>query len=601
MPREDNTSNSGVMNHDEVKPPPKPISRASASGQPAQRNPSPAPPKPVGKPPVPVEKKGPPPKPVAKPPVPAENKPAPPVPVAKQPTPPKPVASPPAPVSKKPLPSSAKPSATERPAPSNEEEESEEQRATAATWQQMAMVYGVSFVLHAVVLGLLGMILLPAEVQEEIMSIVVKEDKVIESPKVDEPVPEPELLEQVETQDSPVEMEALVKSDQDAMEKITMKLSDDAFQLKPETDTGPSLPIKKGDISSGRSQAARAKMLSERGGNDASDAAVSSGLAWLASVQRRNGSWDFNDVGKADGAGKLSSPTGATGLALMAFLGAGHTHLKECQYQETVKRGIGYLLNSGIRRPAGLDFRGESPGNEGMYVQAICATALAEALGMTEDRRLRPVAQSATNFIVRAQHSGGGWRYTPDSPGDTSVVGWQVMALKSAYHSKLPIPPTVASGINKFLNDVSHNDRSQYSYMPGQKPKASTTSIGLLCRMYMGWKADNPALIEGVKYLATVKPLKNDIYYDYYASQVMIQFTGAQGELWTKWNTAMRDYLVQTQKKSGPAKGSWDVMEGGHKGERGGRLYTTCLAVMTLEIYYRVLPLYQRGAVEGEF
>ncbi len=95
--------------------------------------------------------------------------------------------------------------------------------------------------------------------------------------------------------------------------------------------------------------------------------------------------------------------------------------------------------------------------------------------------------------------------------------------------------------------------------------------------------------------------LKNDIYYDYYASQVMIQFTGAKGEVWDKWNTAQRDWLVSIQKKTGPEKGSWDVIESGHKGERGGRLYTTCLAVMTLEIYYRVLPLYQRAALEGEF
>lgn len=557
MASEVNTSNSGVMKDGEVMPPPKPVQRSNSAPKPVKKAPPPVPAKPTGKPPVAGGKK---------------------------PNPPRPA---------------TKPSPASDADPAFVEEE--DQRATRATWQQMAIVYTVSFVMHAVVLGVLGMIFLPADVQEEILSILAEEEKVIESPKIDEPVPEPELLEQVEIQDSQEDVESLVKSEVDAEEKITLKLSDDAFQIKPDTSFGPSLPVKTGDISSGRSQAARAKMLANRGGNNASDAAVSSGLAWLASVQRRNGSWDFNDVGKANGAGKLSSPTGATGLALMAFLGAGHTHMKKCQYQDTVKRGVSYLLQSGIRQPAGLDFRGQSPGNEGMYVQAICATALSEALGMTNDRRLRPVAQGATNFIVRAQHSGGGWRYKPNTPGDTSVVGWQVVALKSAYHSKIPIPRMVGPGINKFLNDVSHKDQSQYSYTPGQSPKASTTSIGLLCRMYMGWKVDKPALIEGVKYLAKVGPLKNDIYYDYYASQVMIQFTGATGELWNEWNTEMRDYLVKTQKKSGPAKGSWDVIEGGHKGERGGRLYTTCLAIMTLEIYYRVLPLYKRAAVEGEF
>lgn len=576
MPSEANTSNSGVMKNDEVKPPPRPVPRSPSVSDTAKPKPKRVPPKPVSKPPVPV---------------------------GKDPTRPasKPVNKPSAPTGQKtePARSPSQAAANVERTPSPVEED--DHRATSATWQQMAIVYSVSFVMHAVVLGVLGMIFLPKDVQEEILSIVVEEEKVIESPEVDEPVPEPEILQKVTLKDSPEDTMALVKSEIDAPDQITLKLPEKAFQIKPDTKDGPSLPIKAGDISSGRSQAARSKMLSERGGNDASDAAVGSGLAWLASIQRRDGSWDFNDVGEAGGAGNLSSPTGATGLALMAFLGAGHTHMKSTQYQGTVKRGINFLLNSGIRRPAGLDFRGQSPGNEGMYVQAICATALAEALGMTEDRRLRPIAQEATNFIVRAQHSGGGWRYKPQTAGDTSVVGWQVMALKSAHHSQLKIPRQVGPGVTKFLNDVSHNDQSQYSYLPGQQPKASTTSIGLLCRMYMGWKVDKPALVEGVKYLAKVGPLKNDIYYDYYASQVMIQFTGAQGELWKTWNSAMRDYLVETQKKSGPAKGSWDVMEKGHKGERGGRLYTTCLAVMTLEIYYRVLPLYQRAAVEGEF
>ena len=286
----------------------------------------------------------------------------------------------------------------------------------------------------------------------------------------------------------------------------------------------------------------------------------------------------------------------------MAFLGAGHTHMGDTKYQGTVRRGLSYLMNAGIPGPDGVDFRGRSPGSEGMYVQAIVATALAEALGMTQDRRLRPVTQGAINFIVRAQHpTGGGWRYRPRQVGDTSVVGWQIMALKSAYHSKILIPRNVGMGANKFLSEVAHERGAKYSYTRGQRPKASTTAIGLLSRMYMGWKIDNPALIQGVKYIAQVGPSTGDIYYDYYASQVMIQFTSARGDMWDKWNTKMRDWLVNTQKKKGPEKGSWDVIEKGHKGDRGGRLYTTCLAVMTLEIYYRVLPLYKRQAVEGKF
>ena len=464
----------------------------------------------------------------------------------------------------------------------------------------MLAVYSISMILHAVVLVLLGLIILPAEVREEILSVVVKNEKVIDTQPLEEPIEQPQVLEETTSEEETTDTESLVDNNVDADSNIALDISDLELALKPATTEGVAPPVIS-SISQGRSGATRDALNKLRGGNAESDAAVGLGLQWLASIQRRDGSWDFNDVGLSSGAGQLSCPTGGTALALLAFLGAGHTHMKDGHYKNTVMRGLNYLMIAGRRSPAGLDLRGQKPGTEGMYVQAICATALAEAYGMTKDRRLLPFAQAATEFIVRAQHSQGGWRYTPNSAGDTSVVGWQVMALKSAYHAKIPIPRTVGMGVTKFLDDVSHKEKSQYSYMPGQGPKASTTSIGLLCRMYMGWKAENPALIEGVKYLAKTGPSKADIYYDYYASQVMIQFTGARGDLWTKWNTVMRDWLVATQKKAGPEKGSWDVIEKGHKGDRGGRLYTTCLAVMTLEIYYRVLPLYQRAAVEAEF
>lgn len=314
------------------------------------------------------------------------------------------------------------------------------------------------------------------------------------------------------------------------------------------------------------------------------DPSVTKALDWLASVQKSDGSWDFQDVGASSSPGNLSSPTGATGLALLAFFGSGHTHTKAGKYQTAIQRGLNWLLGSGIKRPAGLHFGGTNPGNEQMYVQAICARALCEAAARTNDRRIRPIAEGAINFIVRAQHSGGGWRYKPNQPGDTSVLGWQVMALQSAFHAKISIPKSVPVGINKFLNDVSHEDKAKYGYTPGQAPKASTTAIGLLCRICMGWKADNPACIKGVDYLIKTGPSRKDIYYDYYASNLILRCNGRKDDDWIKWSKALRGFLVTRQKKSGPEKGSWDVIERGHKGERGGRLYTTCLAIMILQL-----------------
>jgi hypothetical protein len=115
------------------------------------------------------------------------------------------------------------------------------------------------------------------------------------------------------------------------------------------------------------------------------------------------------------------------------------------------------------------------------------------------------------------------------------------------------------------------------------------TAVGLLCRMYLGWKRDNPALKAGVEHLAKKGPHPGDIYYNYYATQVLHHWGG---DLWNTWNLKMREELVSTQIKEGPGAGSWDVKD--PHGYAGGRLYQTTLSLLTLEVYYRHLPIYRR-------
>ena len=83
------------------------------------------------------------------------------------------------------------------------------------------------------------------------------------------------------------------------------------------------------------------------------------------------------------------------------------------------------------------------------------------------------------------------------------------------------------------------------------------------------------------------------MYYNYYATQVLHQYGGKH---WKKWNSIMRDHLVNTQAKGGHADGSWATADA-HGQAAGGRLYMTCLAVMTLEVYYRHMPIYKEGAM----
>jgi hypothetical protein len=222
-----------------------------------------------------------------------------------------------------------------------------------------------------------------------------------------------------------------------------------------------------------------------------------------------------------------------------------------------------------------------------MYAQGIATIALCEAYAMTGDDDLKTTAQRALDFIVAAQNrQTGGWRYVPGSPGDTTVLGWQLMALKSGYLARLRVPSPVVYRAMKYLDSVQADGGAYYGYQAPEK-QPTTTSVGLLCRMIAGWERDRPALVRGIAYLASQGPSTDNMYYNYYATQIMRHHGGSE---WKKWNEQMREHLVATQSRQGHEAGSW-YFDGGHA-RPGGRLYNTAMAVMTLEVYYRYLSLY---------
>ena len=232
----------------------------------------------------------------------------------------------------------------------------------------------------------------------------------------------------------------------------------------------------------------------------------------------------------------------------------------------------------------------------GMYSHGIASITLCEAYAMTHDKGLYQPAQAAVNFICYAQDPvGGGWRYSPRQKGDTSVVGWQLMALKSAHMAYLRVPGITINKSIAYLDSVAANGGAQYGYT-GPATGSATSAIGLLSRMYLGWKKDNPALKKGVAIISKGGHSKSNMYYNYYATQVMRHW---EGEEWEKWNKPIRDWLVATQVKEGPEAGSW-FMGGGH-GSKAGRLYCTSMATMILEVYYRHLPIYRKQSTEEEF
>jgi hypothetical protein len=171
------------------------------------------------------------------------------------------------------------------------------------------------------------------------------------------------------------------------------------------------------------------------------------------------------------------------------------------------------------------------------------------------------------------------------------VVGWQVMALKSGQMAGLNVPSSTLKGAEKWLDACETTDGGGYGYTgPADGPTLS--AVGLLCRMYLGIPRKNPNLQNGVKKLMRVPPSAGkDIYYQYYATQVFHHMGGDYWDFWNKGdkgNNGMRDVLIARQDKDG----SWDPA-GDAFGQHGGRIMQTSLSLLTLEVYYRHLPLYQ--------
>ncbi len=337
----------------------------------------------------------------------------------------------------------------------------------------------------------------------------------------------------------------------------------------------------------------RQKLLKQGGGTDGSERAVDRALAWLAAHQFPDGGWSFSFDkhpacrGACKNSGSETSESGATALALLAFLGKGYTH-QNGEYSQNVSKGFYYLANRGKYTKNGMDFRrGSHEG--GMYSHMLATLALCEAYSLTGDDQFKDILQSAVDFILYAQEErGGGWRYQPQDPGDTTLTVWGLMTLRSAQKAGAEIPSPRWRNIQRFLDSVQSENGARYGYLDTAGTQ-STTAIGVFGRMLTGWRRSHEALNRATDLLEQWGPSDNDVYYNYYATLVLRHYEGPR---WRSWNPRMRDYLIATQALEGHESGSW-FFPGDKHNERGGRLYTTAFCAMTLEVYYRFMPLYR--------
>jgi len=339
----------------------------------------------------------------------------------------------------------------------------------------------------------------------------------------------------------------------------------------------------------------RREVAAALGGSTSAASAVEAALAWLAISQEQDGSWNASRWGGGlelkvaghdrEGAG-TDADTGITGLAVLAFMGNGQTHL-EGTYRKNIQRGLEYLLRS---QSADGSLAGPARLYAKMYCHGIATLALSEALALTGDDRIRPYVERAVGFTVTAQHpTTGGWRYQPGDLGDMSQFGWQVMALKSASLAGISVPHHTREGMLHFLQRCEMGTHGGLScYRPGTPPTRSMTAEALASRYFLDLAPDRTLVTEATDYLLSELPQADvpNLYYWYYGTLALFQ---VQGEAWTRWNEALQRQLLQLQRTDGNLAGSWnpDTLWGCY----GGRVYSTAIATLCLEVYYRYLPL----------
>ncbi len=337
----------------------------------------------------------------------------------------------------------------------------------------------------------------------------------------------------------------------------------------------------------GRESGTREGLLADQGGTQKTEDAVIEGLRWLVRNQNSQGYWSLK--GPYRNGSSSENREAATAMALLTFQGHGHVHNgpRNDPFNEATRQGWRWLLKQ--QHDDGHFFVSEARDGK-LYTHAQCTIAICELYAMTRDPDLRRPAQRAIDYCVAIQTREGGWRYDPGTGSDLSVTGWFAMALQSARMAGLEVPSSTFDRLSKYLDSVQKEYGSQYSYRPNEGAKLSMTAEGLLCRQYLGWERDDQRLLDGTGLLVQNLPSWDDqnVYYWYYATQVCHHMGG---DLWEKWNLAMREMLPKHQQKRGRERGSWDP-DRDRWGAAGGRLYTTCLSIYVLEVYYRHLPLY---------
>lgn len=350
-------------------------------------------------------------------------------------------------------------------------------------------------------------------------------------------------------------------------------------------------PLVMKGLYSARTAGGRRGAISAFGGTKRGEDSVLRALRWFKAKQEADGSWKKSDS---------ESPIAMAGLALLTFLAHGETPSSP-EFGQTVEKAMKYIVSN-------QDAKGYFGGKGGInaYQHAICTYAISEGFGLTKIMALKESMDKGIALLVTGQQELGGYdyQYFKKARWDLSVAGWQYQAMKAAKMAGCSHPnldAAIEKGLS-FLTTVAYDPKRGGFGYSGEGPASansspSMTSAGVLCMQLMG-KPTAPQVRSGLKFIEempiewVVEPpntaKKNDrgpnkVYTWYYATQAKFQKGGKD---WDSWNPRFTKVLVQSQIIEGPL-GHWVG------GDHGGAVYTTALACLMLEVYYRYLPTFK--------
>jgi hypothetical protein len=353
---------------------------------------------------------------------------------------------------------------------------------------------------------------------------------------------------------------------------------------------------------------------------EATDKAVMSGLEWLKRHQHPDGSWDPSGYSTqcdatqgapCQGRGSPVHLPGVTGLALLAFFGAGYDSVRESPYSPVVRRGLKWLRRNQTSGDPYDGCFGPVRETRFTYGHAIATLAMIEAYASTGQWEWRNAAQRGLDFIAECQNPYKGWRYGK-KPGDndTSVTGVSVLALASGRNAGLAVnDAAIGFGID-FINELTDPEAGRTGYTkrgewpvrpeglqakwPGSHSEC-LSALAVFTRLTAGAAHRDLAFNKaGVELIEKRLPVWDepggfiDMYYWYYGTLAMHQWGG---QAWDRWHQALKAVVLDHQQSFGCATGSWDPKD--PWGEDGGRVYSTAILTLSLETPYRYKRLFE--------